>query len=110
MPDGTVLTYDVKECPARRALQSRDPTMDLARQHGRPTWPDRHRSIPIPYGKNKTYYPPGEVGPGMLLPNGTVFATGATPAGKSSGNTAIYTPGPKAAKPAPGPPVPNFPQ
>jgi len=29
----------------------------------------------------------------MLMPDGTVFATGATHTGQSTGHTAIYTPG-----------------
>lgn len=39
------------------------------------------------------YHPPGEVGPGILRPDGTVFATGGTPKGGNFGHTAIYTPG-----------------
>jgi hypothetical protein len=47
----------------------------------------------IPYGKNGCYYPPGEVGPGMLQPDGTVFATGsASNGGTGPGHTAIYHP------------------
>jgi hypothetical protein len=45
-----------------------------------------------------TYFPPGEVGPAMLLPNGRVFATGVTVSG-TAGHTAIYTPGPTPADP-----------
>jgi hypothetical protein len=40
-----------------------------------------------------TYFPPGEVGPALLLPDGTVFATGAA-VGAGAAHTAIYTPGP----------------
>jgi hypothetical protein len=36
------------------------------------------------------YCPPGETGPGILRPDGTVFATGALHAGDSTGHTAIY--------------------
>jgi hypothetical protein len=46
----------------------------------------------VHYGNGQIYYPPGEVGPGILLPNGTVFAAGDTPKGAKSANTAIYTP------------------
>ncbi|MEJ0049429.1 MAG: hypothetical protein WDN04_27495 [Rhodospirillales bacterium] len=46
----------------------------------------------IRYGKNKVYHPPGEVGPGVLRPDGTVFATGGTTKGANAGHTAIYTP------------------
>jgi hypothetical protein len=43
-------------------------------------------------GPAGTYFPPGEVGPALLLPNGTVFATGAANSGEAA-HTAIYTPG-----------------
>jgi hypothetical protein len=43
--------------------------------------------------KNWCYYPPGEIGPAMLRPDGTVFATGATHSGETTAHTAIYTPG-----------------
>ncbi len=93
MPDGTVLTYDVKAAPhAERYNPSTQQWTSLGSTGVNLAGPPSINSIP--YGKNKTYYPPGEVGPGMLLPNGTVFATGATPSGKSAGGTAIYTPGP----------------
>ncbi|MGA7648484.1 MAG: hypothetical protein WBW01_18400, partial [Terriglobales bacterium] len=51
---------------------------------------------PSPYGclryppKNKCYYPPGEIGPAILRPDGTVFATGSYTSGNGPGNTAIY--------------------
>lgn len=38
------------------------------------------------------YFPPGEVGPALLLPDGRVFATGAAANGAMA-HTAIYTPG-----------------
>jgi hypothetical protein len=44
------------------------------------------------------YFPPGEVGPALLLPDGRVFATGAATSG-SSAHTAIYTPGTTPADP-----------
>jgi len=43
-------------------------------------------------GPGGTYDPPGEIGPALLLPNGTVFLTGAEVNG-SPAHTAIYTPG-----------------
>ena len=48
----------------------------------------------ITYGPGPagTYFPPGEVGPALLLPDGRVFATGAA-AGGGLAHTAIYTPG-----------------
>jgi hypothetical protein len=44
-------------------------------------------------GPTGTYFPPGEVGPALLLPDGRVFATGAAAAGTVA-HTAIYSPGP----------------
>ena len=49
-------------------------------------------------GPAGTYYAPGEVGPAILLPNGTVFLTGAATGGGPA-HTAIYTPGALAADP-----------
>ena len=43
-------------------------------------------------GPTGTYMPPGEIGPAILRPDGTVFATGSAAAG-GTGHTAIYTPG-----------------
>jgi hypothetical protein len=43
-----------------------------------------------------SYFPPGEIGPAMLRPDGTVFATGAAAAGQIA-HTAIYRPGASAA-------------
>ncbi len=53
----------------------------------------------ITYGPGPAgvYFPPGEVGPALLLPNGTVFATGAS-AGTTA-HTVIYTPGATPADP-----------
>jgi hypothetical protein len=49
-------------------------------------------------GPAGTYFPPGEVGPALLLPDGRVFATGAATSGTVA-HTAIYTPGPTPADP-----------
>ncbi len=49
-------------------------------------------------GPAGTYFPPGEIGPAILLPNGTVFATGAANGGAPA-HTAIYTPGATPADP-----------
>ena len=85
MPDGTVLTYDVKAAPhAERYNPATQSWTSLGSNRGRPGR-GRHRSPRSPYGKNKTYYPPGEVGPGILRADGTVFATGAANTGKKEG-------------------------
>ena len=44
-------------------------------------------------GPPGTYFPPGEIGPALLLPDGTVFLTGAATSG-SVAHTAIYSAGP----------------
>jgi hypothetical protein len=49
-------------------------------------------------GPSGTYFPPGEIGPALLLPDGTVFLTGAAQSGAAA-HTAIYTPGPTPADP-----------
>jgi hypothetical protein len=43
-------------------------------------------------GPTGTYFPPGEVGPAILMPDGTVFATGAAANGMVA-HSAIYVPG-----------------
>jgi hypothetical protein len=47
----------------------------------------------ITYGPGPagTYFPPGEIGPALLLPDGRLFVTGAA-AGGSPAHTALYTP------------------
>ncbi|MEP6883563.1 MAG: hypothetical protein ABJC66_02325 [Gammaproteobacteria bacterium] len=49
-------------------------------------------------GPAGTYFPPGEIGPAILMPNGSVFTTGAAANGMPA-HTAIYTPGPTPADP-----------
>ena len=49
-------------------------------------------------GPAGVYFPPGEIGPALLLPDGRVFATGAATSG-SAAHTAIYTPGATPADP-----------
>lgn len=91
MPNGTVLTYDVKDAPQSEIY---DPTQQAWTHAGSTVVnlqsPPVTRSIT--YGNGKVYHPPGEVGPGILRPDGTVFATGGTHKGAQSGHTAIYTP------------------
>jgi hypothetical protein len=54
----------------------------------------------ITYGPGPagTYFPPGEVGPALLLPDGRVFATGAAVTGTVA-HTALFSPGPTPADP-----------
>jgi len=93
MPDGTVLTADVKNNPNSEiytpsAQEWATAGSTVANLQGPPQEGCLH------YGKNNQhiYCPPGEIGPAILRPDGTVFATGALHQGASTGHTAIYNP------------------
>jgi hypothetical protein len=62
---------------------------------------------PLPY-PGGVYDPPGEVGPQVLRPDGTVFATGAAKRWRSA-HTAVYHPGNSPSDPGQWVPGPNFP-
>jgi len=95
LPDGTFLTVDVKAHPKSERYypnsgiwfdEGDTATVDLR-------GPQNCCGRCIEYGpKNKCYNPPGETGGSMRRPDGTVFATGATPDGQSTAHTAIWTP------------------
>ena len=89
LPDGSILTVDVKNAPnSERYI----PAMGTWISAGS-TIVDLHSpstSGCIPYGGG-CYLPPGEVGPAVLRPDGTVFATGSN-SSAGPGHTAIYTP------------------
>jgi Kelch motif protein len=108
MPDGTVLTYDVKNAPnAEKYIPSMRKWVNAGN-----TIVDLHSPSPfgcLKYGNNMCYFPPGEVGPAILRPDGTVFATGSTPSGGNRGHTAIYTPGPNPTDPGTWAVGPDFP-
>src|SRR5579863_9401825 len=91
MPDGSVLTYDVTKAPHSERYVPSEQQWDSAGS----TIVDLHSPTDIqgciPYGKTGCYYPPGEVGPGVLRPDGTVFATGSgSNGGNGPGHTAVY--------------------
>ncbi len=81
MPDGTILTCDVKKAPnSERFIPSKREWITAGS-----TIVDLHSPSPygcLPFGPDGQYcyYPPGEIGPAILRPDGTVFATGSTPA------------------------------
>ena len=106
MPNGTVLTYDVKAAPNSEIY---NPAVQRWGSAGSTVValnsPPVEKSIK--YGDGLVYHPPGEVGPGILRPDGTVFATGGTPRGAGHGYTAIFTPGGKTGTWAAGPSFPN---
>lgn len=58
-------------------------------------------------GSTGTYFPPGEIGPAILRPDGSVFATGASVSGAA--HTAIYHPGATPGQPGSWTAGPNFP-
>jgi hypothetical protein len=92
LASGSVLTADVKDAPNSEIYDA---------TAAKPQWATAGSTIvdlhsPSPDGclqyppKNKCYYPPGEIGPAILRPDGTVFATGSYTKNGGAGNTAIY--------------------
>jgi hypothetical protein len=113
LPDGTFLTVDVKAHPKSERY---DPTTGAWVDEGDTGGVDLRGAqnccgTCIPYGKDnqKCYDPPGETGAAVRRPDGTVFATGATPDGQNTAHTAIWTPPAKGKKGtwAAGPDFPN---
>jgi hypothetical protein len=94
LPNGTILTADVLDAPNSEIYT---PSAGAWASAGS-TIVDLHSPSPfgcIPYGPGGSlcYYPPGEIGPAILRPDGTVFATGSyTNGGSGAGHTAIYSP------------------
>lgn len=92
LADGSILTMDVKNAPNSERLSIATRTWSSAGS----TIVDLHSPSPfgcLPYGPNGQYcyYPPGEIGPAILRPDGTVFATGSySNAGSGAGHTAIF--------------------
>src|SRR5438270_4121313 len=107
LPEGSILTMDVKAAPNSERFISSTKTWTTAGS----TIVDLHSPSPfgcIRYGPNGSlcYYPPGEIGPAILRPDGTVFATGSNSStGSGAGHTAIYDT--KAKKWTVGPDFPN---
>jgi len=92
LPDGSILTMDVKKAPNSERYVQSTRTWSSAGS----TIVDLHSPSPfgcLHFGPNGSlcYYPPGEIGPAILRPDGTVFATGSyTSTGSGAGHTAIY--------------------
>ena len=93
LPDGSVLTADVKDAPNSEIYDAtaKKPKWVTAGS----TIVDLHSPSPfgcINYGPDGKlcYYPPGEIGPAILRPDGTVFVTGSYTKNNGPGNTAIY--------------------
>lgn len=94
LPNGTVLTADVKNAPNSEIYT---PSAGAWASAGS-TVVDLHSPSPFgclhygPGGK-LCYFPPGEIGPAILRPDGTVFVTGSyTNGGSGPGHTAVYSP------------------
>jgi hypothetical protein len=112
LPNGTILTADVKDAPNSEIY---NPTAGTWTSAGS-TIVDLHSPSPystcLQYGPKKKdcYLPPGEIGPAILRPDGTVFATGSGsgPNGYGAGHTAVYhTTGSHAGTWTTGPDFPN---
>ncbi len=91
LPDGSVLTADVKDAPnSERYFPSKGKWVTAGS-----TIVDLHSPSPysqcIQYGplKQDCYLPPGEIGPSILRPDGTVFYTGSY-SQQGVGHTSIY--------------------
>jgi hypothetical protein len=93
LPDGTFLTFDVKRHPkSERYLPQKGKWVD-AGDLPADLWEPQNCCGCIPYDPDKPcYQPPGEVGPGVLRPDGTVFAAGGKKDGSSKAHTDIWTP------------------
>jgi hypothetical protein len=89
LADGTILTADVKNAPNSEIY---NPSKQKWATAGS-TIVDLHSPSPygcLLYGPSLCYYPPGEIGPSILRPDGTVFYTGSYTQNYGAGHTAIY--------------------
>lgn len=90
LPDGTILTADVKNAPNSETY---NPSTHRWTSAGS-TIVDLHSPSPygcLLYGPSLCYYPPGEIGPSILRPDGTVFYTGSYSSGYGPGHTSVYS-------------------
>jgi hypothetical protein len=91
LADGSILTLDVKDAPnseiytpsAKEWVTAGSTIVDL---HS----PSPDGCINYGPGGKLCYFPPGEIGPQILRPDGTVFCTGSYSKNNGPGNTAIY--------------------
>jgi hypothetical protein len=102
LPDGSILTENVQKGPG---TQIYNPVTGVWSDAG--NTPVALNGPPCcsceGFGGPKPYCPPGEIGPALLRPDGSVFATGSIPKGQNTAHTAIYKNGTWTA----GPDVPN---
>ncbi len=111
MPDGTILTFDVKDHPqSERYIPDSGKWVSAGSTVVDLRGPQNCCGTCITYGpKDKCYDPPGEVGPAILRPDGTVFAGGALADGETLAHTSIYTPPSAGDKKGHWTPGPDFP-
>lgn len=91
LPNGTILTADVKDAPQSEIYNVTTGAWTSAGS----TIVDLHSPTTVVgclHYPGGCYYPPGEIGPQILRPDGTVFVAGATPKGGKSGHTSVYHP------------------
>jgi Kelch motif len=91
LADGTILAADVKNAPNSEIYS----TVTKKWTSGGSTIVDLHSPSPfgcINYGPGGKlcYFPPGEIGPQILRPDGTVLVTGSYTNNNGPGHTAIY--------------------
>jgi hypothetical protein len=93
LPDGSVLTADVKGAPhSEKYLISDQKWFSAGSTIVDLHSPSSDGCIPYGPGGKYCYYPPGEIGPALLRPDGTVFATGSFSTNNGPGHTSVYTP------------------
>jgi hypothetical protein len=93
LPDGTFLTFDVKKHPKSERYIPEQGKWVNAGNLPADLWEPQNCCGCIPYDPNKPcYQPPGEVGPAILRPDGTVFATGGIAAAGDKSHTDVWTP------------------
>ena len=93
LPDGTLLTFDVKKHPkSERYIPEKGKWVD-AGDLPADLWEPQNCCGCIPYDPKKPcYQPPGEVGPAILRPDGTVVAFGGIAQSGSKAHSDIWTP------------------
>jgi hypothetical protein len=93
LPGGDILTADVKNAPNSEIYSATAKVKEWTSAGS--TIVDLHSPSPfgcIKYGPNGSlcYFPPGEIGPQILRPDGTVYVTGSYSGANGPGNTAVY--------------------
>jgi hypothetical protein len=111
LPDGSLLTVDVSGHPdSERYIPKKGKWVTAGSTVVDLRGAQNCCGTCIEYGpKNKCYDPPGETGAAVRRPDGTVFASGATPDGETKAHTAVWTPPSQGDKTGHWTPGPDFP-